>query len=103
LVTLHGQGRASRRFVATVPSRDVRFSTAGADVAIGGSSVTVLADGRYAVRAYARDETGRDSVRVNLVVAPAPGAYFPGAGLSSGEMVSGYVVPGLRAAAVGSI
>lgn len=103
LVTLHEQGRPSRRFVASVPSSAVKFSTSGADVAIGGSSVTVLADGRYAVRAYARGETGRDSVRVNLVVAPAPGAYFPGAGISSGEMVSGYVVPGLRAAAGGSI
>jgi hypothetical protein len=40
---------------------------------------------------------------VNLVIAPSPGAFFPGAALSTGEMISGYVVPGLRADATGSI
>jgi hypothetical protein len=35
-------------------------------------------------------------------VSPANGAYFPGANLTSG-LVSGYVVPGLRADATGSI
>ncbi|MGH7616679.1 MAG: hypothetical protein ACREPM_05570, partial [Gemmatimonadaceae bacterium] len=103
LVTLHERGGASRRYVATVPPAQVKFSTTRADLAIGTSSVTVLADGRYAVRAYAKDERGRDSVKVNLVVAPAAGAYFPGAALSSGEAVSGYVVAALRANAVGSI
>jgi hypothetical protein len=103
LVTLHEQGGAARRFVATVPSTAVRFSTNRADVALANSSVTVLSDGRYAVRAFAKEERGRDSVQVNLVVAPSPGAYFPGAALSSGEALSGYVVPGLRAEAVGSI
>lgn len=103
LVTLHEQGGPSRRFVATVPPSAVRFSTNRADVAMGSSSVTVLADGRYAVRAYARDERAADSVEVNLVVTPARGAYFPGAALSTGETVSGYVVPALRAGAVGSI
>jgi hypothetical protein len=38
-----------------------------------------------------------------LVIAPAPGAYFPGAALASGETISGYVVPGLRADATGTI
>jgi hypothetical protein len=103
LVTLHEQGGASRRFVANVPASAVKWSTNRADVAVGSSSVTVLADGRYAVRAQARSETGDDAVQVNLVVAPAPGAYFPGGALSSGETPSGYVVPGLRASAVGSI
>jgi hypothetical protein len=103
LVTLHEQGGVSRRFVATIPPNQVRFATSRADVALGSSSVTLLADGRYAVRAYAREERGSDSVRVDLVVSPAQGAYFPGAALSSGETVSGYVVPALRADATGSI
>jgi hypothetical protein len=103
LVTLHQQGGTSRRFVAAVPPAQVKFSTNRADVALGDNSVTVLADGRYAVRARATSETGDGQVQVNLVVAPATGAYFPGAALSSGETVSGYVVPGLRASAVGSI
>lgn len=103
LVTLHEQGGTSRRFVANVPAKDVRFSTLNADLAIGASSVTVLADGRYAVRARAAEEGRGAPVEVNLVVTPAPGAYFPGAALASGEVISGYVVPGLRAAATGSI
>jgi hypothetical protein len=70
---------------------------------MGPSGVTVLADGRYAVRAFAKSETNSDSVQVDLVVSPARGAYFPGAAVSSGAIVSGYVVPALRASAVGSI
>jgi hypothetical protein len=103
LVTLHTQDGPTRRFVATVPSSAVRLSTSSADLAIGSASVSVLADGRYAVRAKATEEHGNAVVDVNLVVSPAPRAYFPGAALSSGETVSGYVVPGLRADATGSI
>jgi len=103
LVSTHEHGGASRRFVAAVPASGVRFSTSRADVAIGNSNVSVLADGRYAIRARGKEEGGTSTIDVNLVVAPAPGAYFPGAALSSGEMISGYVVPGLRADATGSI
>jgi hypothetical protein len=103
LVTLHEQGGASRRFVASVPAPAVRFSTTRADLTIGESSVHLLPDGRYAVHARAREETGGATVEVALTVAPTPGAYFPGAALSSGEVVSGYVVPALRADADGSI
>jgi hypothetical protein len=103
LVSTHEHGGASRRFVATVPPSGVRFSTSRADVAVGNSNVSVLADGRYAIRARGKEEGGTSTIDVNLVVAPAPGAYFPGAALSSGETISGYVVPGLRADATGSI
>ena len=103
LVTLHSQGGASRRFVATMPSRAVRFSTTHADLSIGESTVAVMSDGRYRVRARAVEEGSSTPVDVDLVVAPAEGAYFPGAALASGEVVSGYVVPGLRAKASGTI
>jgi hypothetical protein len=103
LITTHAQGGASRRFAASVPATDVRYSTSRADVAIGRASVSVLADGRYAIVAKAREESGSSTIDVNLVVTPAPGAYFPGAELSSGETISGYVVPGLRADATGAI
>jgi hypothetical protein len=103
LVTLHEQGGRSRRFVGTIPTSEVKFSTSRANVAMGSNGVTVLADGRYGVRAYAKEENGGDSVEVDLVVAPAPGAYFPGGALTNGDLVSGYVVPGLRASATGSI
>ena len=103
LVTLHEEGGRSRRFVSSVPSSAVRFSTSHADVTMGASSVRVRPDGRYDVRARAVSEDGAERVQVDLTVAPAPGAYFPGAALSSGETISGYVVPALRADASGSI
>jgi len=103
LVTLHSQAGASRRFVATLPSRAVRFSTARADLSIGESSVAVMPDGRYRVRAHAVEEGSSTPVEVDLTVAPAAGAYLPGAALASGDVVSGYVVPGLRADASGTI
>jgi hypothetical protein len=103
LVTLHQQGGSSQRFVSAVPANRVSFSTTHADLTIGESSVRVLPDGRYAVHALAREEGGSRTVTVDLTVAPTPGAYFPGAALSSGEVVSGYVVPALRADADGAI
>lgn len=103
LVTLQEQGGTRRKFVANVPKTAVRFSTTRADMAIGASSVSVLSDGRYAVRAHAQEEGGSASMDVNIVVEPQPGAFFPGAALSTGEITSGYVVPGLRADATGSI
>src|SRR5689334_6055773 len=72
LITLHEQGGASRRFVAAVPSSAVRFSTTRADLTIGESSVRVLPDGRYAVRAHAREESGGATAEVSLTVAPTP-------------------------------
>ena len=103
LVTLHEEGKPSRRFVAVSPPAGVRFSTSSADLRIGDASVSVLNDGRYALTAHAVEEHGNAKLDLSLVVAPSPGAYFPGAELTSGENVSGYVVPGLRADATGSI
>ena len=103
LLTLHEQGRAGRRFSATFPSDSVSFSTWDADVRVGTGSVTVEEDGRYRVRARAREEGGRAEAAVDLTVTPAPGAFFPGASLGSGGFVSGYAVPALRAAATGTI
>jgi hypothetical protein len=102
LVTLHEQGSPARRFTSTVRSSAVRFSTTGADLRLGDASVTVLPDGRYAVRGTAREEGTGAPLTLDLTVSPAPGAYFPGASLTSG-VVSGYVVPALRAEATGSI
>ena len=103
LVTTHEQGGAARRYVATVPSARVRMDTADADLRIGENGVTVLPDGRYAVRAEAREEGGAGRVRVDLIVSPAAGASLPGATLESGDFASGYAVAGLRASADGTI
>ena len=103
LVTLHAHGQPSRRFVANVPASAVRFSTTDADLRIGASSVTLLPDGRYQLHAEARAESGGAPLTLDLVVTPAPGAYFPGAEMTGDSLVSGYVVPALRADASGRI
>ena len=102
LVTLHEQGEPGRRFTASVPSSQVRFSTDDANLRIGESRVDVLANGRYRVHAQAREDAGGAPLALDLEVAPFPGAYFPGASVAAG-IVSGYVVPGLRASATGSL
>ena len=103
LLTLHEEGRPARRFASSVPSSAVRFSTVDANVDIGDGRVRVLEDGRYAVTARVREERGGSEATVDLTIAPAPGAYFPGASLGSEGFVSGYAVAGLRADATGSI
>ncbi|HET9013537.1 MAG TPA: hypothetical protein VFN38_17060 [Gemmatimonadaceae bacterium] len=102
LVTVHEQGRPMRRFTSTVPSARVRYSTTHADLAIGESRVDVQPDGRYRVRARVREDGRGAPLTLDLLVSPSPGAYFPGAALTSG-VVSGYVVPALRADASGSL
>jgi len=103
LVTLHERGRAPRRFSARVPKERVRFSTKDADLTVGDGSVRVLDDGRYAVRATAREDGTGIPLAVDLTVTPAPRVDFPGATLVSGDFASGYAVPGLRATATGTI
>jgi hypothetical protein len=53
------------------------------------------------VKGYASGPAG--PVTIDLIVTPAPRAYFPGASLGHSELVSGYAVPGLRADASGTI
>ena len=103
LITLHDEGGASRRFTSVSFPDRIRFSTETPDLTIGSSSVTLLPDGRYAVKARAREQGGAAEVTVDLVVSPAPRAYFPAASLGSGDFVSGYAVPALRADATGSL
>jgi len=102
-ITMMRQGSAPRRYALLVPSSGVHFSTTDANVSIGGSTVTVLPDGRYAVRGRAVGEQGSGTVTVDLVVTPVPRAYFPGASLGTEELASGYAVPALRANASGTV
>ena len=103
LVTLHERGRTPRRFVSTVPRRQVHFSTRDADLSIGDATVSVDSTGRYVVRATAREEGIGTPLTVNLLVEPADRVEFPGATLISGDFTSGYAVPGLRASATGTL
>jgi hypothetical protein len=102
LVTLHEQGKPARRFTSAAPPAAIRWSTRDADIAIGRSRVTLEPDGQYRVHAVAREDGSDAPLALDLLVAPAAGAYFPGAELVSGS-VSGYVVPALRAEASGAI
>ena len=102
-ITVREEAGRTRKFVSLIPRENVRFSTTNANVTLGESSVTVLPDGDYLVKAVAKEENGGAPLRVSLVVTPAPGAYFPGASLSSDEFVSGYTVPALRASATGEM
>jgi hypothetical protein len=60
-----------------------------------------MPNGDYHVVANAKGADG--PVSIDLVVHPAPRAYFPGASLGNDDFVSGYTVPALRASASGSI
>ncbi len=103
LVTLHERGKPARRFTASVPRERVRFSTTDANVQVGDGTVSVREDGAYLVHAVAREERTGTPLVVDLVVTPDARAYFPGATLVSGDFASGYVVPGLRAVASGTL
>ncbi|GAC1648665.1 MAG: hypothetical protein NVS4B3_04590 [Gemmatimonadaceae bacterium] len=102
-ITVRSEGGPTRKFTALAPPSEIRFSTTDANLAIGPSTVRVLADGRYAVHAVAKEAQTGIPLVANLVITPAANAYFPGASLGGDGFVSGYVVPGLRADAVGSL
>ncbi len=102
-LTLNEHGKAARRFSATFPNDSISFSTWNADLRVGSGRVSVDSAGRYVVHARAQGERGEGEALVDLVVTPAPGAYFPGAALGGEAFVSGYAVAGLRASATGTI
>ncbi len=103
-ITVRDASGATRRYASMAPSQLVSFSMTRADLAIGGATVTLLPDGRYElVGTAAREGASSPPLSLHLVVQPAPGAYFPGASLGGSDLVSGYVVPALRADASGSV
>ncbi|HEU4564625.1 MAG TPA: hypothetical protein VFS05_08250 [Gemmatimonadaceae bacterium] len=103
LVSVREQGGRTRKFVATVPKERIRFSTTDPDLSMGSDGVRLLDDGRYALRAHAREEGGRAHLALDLVLTPTPRAYFPGSELASGAFTSGYAVAALRGAASGTL
>ena len=103
LVTLHEIGKPARRFVSYALPPTIGFSSTNADVRIGGSTVQVMPNGDYRVKLAATDDRAGTPLSMDFVVSPAPGAFFPGASIGGTAVVSGYVVPGLRASATGSV
>jgi hypothetical protein len=89
-----------QRYTADVPAEAVAFDTAGADLAIGRSTVRQR-DGVYRLVARARGASG--PVDLELELRPEPNRYFPPVELREDEFLSGYVVPALAATATGRI
>ncbi|MCU0620433.1 MAG: hypothetical protein MUC69_02885 [Gemmatimonadales bacterium] len=100
LVTRRRPDGVYERFVTQAPSTQVRFDTARADLELGGASVTQR-DGRYRIVGTARGDAGVASFELGMT--PAPRRYFPPVELRGDGFVSGYVVPGLRADAEGTL
>lgn len=103
LITVHEEGQRERRFEITVPSARIVLDTTTADLRLGENEVSLRSDGRYRVRATAREQNGSAQATVDLVVTPEPAAYFPGANIGGESIVSGYAVPALRAQATGTL
>jgi hypothetical protein len=101
-MTRREQGGSTARYARAYDASRVRFSLSSPDLTIGDSRVELLESGRYRVVARANDADGVVAT-VDVVVVPAPRAYFPGAVLASGEFTSGYTVPALRASASGRL
>jgi hypothetical protein len=92
-------GRYSR-FVSRLSATQVRFDTTGADLALGGSFVRQR-NGVYHLEGSSSGPEG--PVTMDLAITPAAERYFPPVELRDDEIISGYVVPGLVAAASGRI
>jgi hypothetical protein len=100
LVTRRRPDGRYERFSGDVPPERIAFDTARADLTLGESMVQQR-DGTYFVRA--RAGTGDRRLLIDLAVQTEPNRYFPPVELRADDFVSGYVVPGLRAAATGRL
>jgi hypothetical protein len=100
LVTLHEIGKPARRFSSGATPPQISFSTNSPEMSIGNSRVFLQSDGSYHVVARATSDGG-ESIQIDVVVDPEANAYFPGAAIGGDVVVSGYVVPALRASATG--
>ncbi|MGH7536494.1 MAG: hypothetical protein ACREMG_13075, partial [Gemmatimonadales bacterium] len=100
LVTHRRPDGGYQRYSADAPADRVTFDTARADVSIGDARVEQR-NGRYAIRG---ELWGSGTpLSFDLVVQPGPNRWFPPVELREDEFLSGYVVPGLTAAATGRI
>lgn len=100
LITRRRPGGLHERFSFQAPSSQVQFDTAGADLTIGGNSVTQR-DGVYRLKARVPGKAGK--VKIDVTLIPTPSRYFPPVELRAAEFLSGYVVPALDARASGTI
>ena len=104
LANLVRRDGTERRFEDRRESDVVRFSTDRPDLDIGDSSVRLLRDGRYELRARVpAADGGADTLAVDLVLDPSPRRYLPPVDVSPGGFTSGYVVPVLDGRSSGTL
>ena len=101
LVTHRRSDGAYERFTSAMPSTQISFDTAAADLQLGGSSVRQR-DGVYQIDASAAGRSG--PVHLSFQLTPLARRYFPPVEFGGGgDFQSGYVVPALVARASGTL
>lgn len=88
-----------------VRAEAIRFSTASPDLTFGPHSVRLIGDPvSYQIRARLAASAGGAPLDIEVEIHPRAHGYLPPAELAAGDaLVSGYVVPALRARASGRI
>lgn len=103
LATRVEPGTAERAYFETVPASEVRFTEGEPDLSIGRSSVAVQDDGSYRLHAHIPSETDGAPLGVDLTVTARSRRYLPPVDIGTEQIVSGYTVPLLDAAATGQV
>jgi hypothetical protein len=94
LAAHHREDGSLRRYATDIPASEVQLDTASADLILGASSVRQQG-GVYRIEGRA------PGLRFELDLVPAPNQFFPTVELREPGILSGYVVPALRASASG--
>ena len=94
LVTHHREDGTLRRYASDIPASEVQLDTASADLILGASSVRQHG-GVYRIEGRA------PGLGFELDLTPEPNQFFPSVELREPGLLSGYVVPALRASATG--
>ncbi len=100
LVTHRVPGGRYERFTAGIPSSEVQLDTARADLTLS-RSIVRQRDGAYYLRAHADGPGG--VLKIDMTLVPDRHRYFPPVETREESLISGYVVPALRAEASGRI
>lgn len=105
LARYHTPDGRDRVYADTVSAGAIRFEPGSPDLRFGPHSVRLGGEPvAYRVQARLPGGPARDSLSVRLEVEPLPHRYFPAAELAASDsIVSGYVVPALRARARGRV
>ncbi len=96
-LTVREADGAHRTLLRNFPGEQIRFDTLSPDLSFGDDSHVRLVGGIYHVEARV------DGASVEMQLRPTPRRYFPPVDLGGRTLISGYVVPALRAQADGTL